>query len=284
MPARSPWSREHPLRAYVAGERCPSVFKQTNDILHATKKKRNYKSFRFHVSHSFRNLRMARRRSARKSVGASPGPSSAESRPAPTEPSTGPPAEETYSYKGPGVGWTPNGPDVTQSTPSGYVMTPEQVAFKAAIDRKFFIGIGIYFVVTLAVVASPLGASSEPPADVLAAAAPAAGTRLLLTAACALFTVYWIFRSTLGDPPPEPQDSSWTFLPACFAGRFVWLTIHIDAAQLVYWILLLCVESGVLLTLDLPTAAGMHWRLLATLHSATPQVIAIRVLRSQRHC
>ena len=101
--------------------------------------------------------------------------------------------------------------------------------------------------------------------------APTAATRLQLTLACALFTAYWIFRSTIMDPPPEPTDSSWTFLPACPAGRFVWLTIHIDAAQLVYWSLLLVVESGALLNLEFPAAADMHWRLLATLHSVVSQ-------------
>eukprot|EP01043_Picozoa_sp_COSAG02_P028896 COSAG02_NODE_1773_length_10980_cov_8.196765_14_plen_236_part_00 len=175
------------------------------------------------------------------------------------------------------VGWTAEDegktvwkPPVDARAAAGYRLTPEQVAFKRTIDVKFYIGTAVYFIVALGG-AYASASSSPPPDDVLAAAATSASPRLQLTAACASFTLYWILRSVIFDAPPEPTDDSWSFLQACPAGRFVWLTVNIDAAQLVYWSLCLLVETEALLTLPQmqgsATAVALHWGLLSALHS-----------------
>jgi hypothetical protein len=175
------------------------------------------------------------------------------------------------------VGWTAEDEGKTVWKPplgaraaAGYRLTSEQLAFKRTIDAKFYIGTVVYFVV--AICGALCSASSSPPPDaVLGAASISAVPRLQLTAACAIFTLYWILRSTIFDAPPEPTDDSWSFLQACPAGRFIWLTINIDAAQLVYWSLCLLVESEALLTLPQlqasATAVSLHWALQSALHS-----------------
>ena len=212
----------------------------------------------------------SRSAAARKAAAsASPGPdrSAAEAAAAPTI-NWG--AEEVDSDSEE-AGWTKEdeGKKVWKPPP-GYILTKEQVLFKRAIDRKFYIGTLVYAVASVA--AAYACAPPPPPDDVLGAAAPSAAARLQLTAACALFTVYWILRSVIFDPPPEPKDDSWTFLQTCPAGRFIWLTINIDAAQLCYWTLALAMESEVLLSPTLPPnaatiAATLHWGLLSALHS-----------------
>ena len=116
-------------------------------------------------------------------------------------------------------------------TINGLIITEEQSRFLAETNRKFYIGLAVYLAAILAGMAQ-FGDPSPPSDAVLAAAEPEAERRLALTLACAAFTVYWVVTSVLRDAPPDPVDDSWTFLPACPAGRFVWLTININAAQL----------------------------------------------------
>ena len=111
------------------------------------------------------------------------------------------------------------------------IITEEQSRFLAETNRKFYIGLAVYLAAILAGMVQ-FGDPSPPSDAVLAAAEPEAERRLALTLACAAFTVYWVVTSVLRDAPPDPVDDSWTFLPACPAGRFVWLTININAAQL----------------------------------------------------
>lgn len=167
------------------------------------------------------------------------------------------------------VGWTADDEGKTVwKPPPGYILTREQVAFKWSIDSKFYIGTFVYFV--LAIVGALASGGSQPPDDILAVATASATPRLQRTAACTIFTLYWVLRSVIFDPPPEPTDDSWSFLQACPAGRFIWLTCNIDAAQLVYWSLFLLVESEALLSPQLQASAAstLHWALLSALYSA----------------